>query len=290
MNEHSARASCPRRAWFAAVGALGAASLIGCAGDTGSERFAFEAYAGGALGAAAPLTFTNARGWTVTLQRADVVLGPLYLNVLPPLRATRGPFDWLLPLAHAQSDHLAEGRIAGEVLGQVRFSALSAELTAFDVMGTATEEPTRTAEVWFYPEPGLSPESAAIEAAALSVEGVAVRDGVSIAFGGALTLNDQWLTEQAPGARGSTTVTALRQVRGIAAELNPRAGGRLELRLDAAALFRGADFASLAARPIEADGSVRLSQEPGQRDQVMNNLYQGLQAASGTYALSWVDP
>lgn len=272
------------RSWMVAL------ALSGCAADTGSQRFVFDAFAGGRADAAAPLTFTNARGWTVTLTRADVTLGPIYLNVAAPLRSARGPLDWLLPLAIAQEEHLAEGRVVGEVLGQVRFSALSAELVPFAVPGDTTREAVRTAEVWFYPEPGVPPEATNIAGAALEVEGTAVRDGAALAFRGALVLDDDWLSEQPAGTRGSTSITELRQVRGIEAAFVPSPGGHLELRMDASALFRGADFASLADSPVEPDGTTRLVQERATRDQVMGNLYQGLRAADGTYALRWVDP
>ncbi len=275
-----------------ALGALLVASA-GCASDTGSQRFAFEAVAGGVgLAEPGPFTFTNQTGWTITLTQADVTLGPLYLNVIPPLgRSARSLLDVLIPSAYAQaSEHLDAGRIVGEVLGQLTISALSPELVPFPALGTSTEEDVRTADVWFYPAPGVSPDATAIDTVALAVAGEATRDGSLVPFRGALVLDADWLAEQPAGTRGSPSIAEIRQVRGIEAAFTPRDGGHLELRVDITRLFRGADFSRLADNPVDADGVPLLVQERSGRDQVMTNLYQGLREANGTYALRWVDP
>jgi hypothetical protein len=266
-----------------------AVALLGCGTDTGSRRFQFEASAGGAATATgAPLQFTNQTGWAITLTRADVTLGPLYLNVEPPLRTSW--LDWLVRPAFAQASHLDDGRIVGEVLGQVTFSALSSELVPFPVPGSMAQEEVRTAEVWFYPSPAVAAESTAIDTVALVVAGEASRDGVTYAFAGELVLDDDWIAEQVAGTRGTSSLAGIRQVRGIAAGFFPEEGGRLELRLDVTQLFRGANFASLEDNPPDAGGVRTLVQAPEARDQVMTNLYQGLREANGTYAVSWSLP
>lgn len=280
--------------WFVGLrpsaSAVAMFTLLACSADTGSQRLAFEAVAGGAASATgAPLVFTNQTGWAITLTRADVTLGPVYLNVQPPLRLGNW-LDWLVPPAFAQAAHLDEGRVAGEVLGQVTFSALSAELVPFSVTGTLAQEQVRTVEVWFYPRPGVAAETAAIDTVALDVAGEATRDGVSYPFAGQLVLDEDWVADQVAGTRGTASITEVRQARGVAADFFPIEGGRLELRLDITRLFRGANFASLEDNPAAADGVRQLSQAPASRDQVMNNLYLGLREANGTYAVSWVVP
>jgi len=262
---------------------------LACGADTGSGRSTFQAWAGGAATATgAPLTFGNEAGWSITLSRATVTLGPVYLNVQPPLRVG-GWLDWLVRPAFAQA-HLDEGRVVGEVLGQVSFSALSGELVPFPVAGTLAQEEVRTAEVWFYPSPGRAADSTEIDTVALDVAGEARRDGLSLAFAGQLRLDADWLSAQAEGTRGSASITEIRQVRGVAASFFPDEGGHLELRLDITRLFRGANFASLEDNPPDVDGVRTLSQAPETRDQVMSNLYQGLREANGTYSVSWVSP
>lgn len=262
----------------------------GCAGSTGSKRFAFDARIGGVTDRA---TFTNEIGWTITLSKARVTLGPVYLNVVAPLRdSTQSLRELFVKTAWAHGEgHLDEGRVVGEVLGQVTFDALSSSLTAFPVRGSMTQDDVRTAEIWFYPEPGVSAETTKIATIALDVAGTAVRDATTVPFRGQLILNDAWQPDQVDGTRGTTSITALRQVRGIPSSFVPDEGGELEIRVDVARLFRGANFASLEQNPTDPDGTKVLVQSKSgalATDQVMTNLYQGLHDATGTYAVRWI--
>lgn len=284
--------------FLVALASVGFAAAVppGCAGATGSKRFAFDASIGGIeRDASAPFVFTTLTGWSVVLKRADVTLGPVYLNVVRPLTdAPLGLLDLFVKPAWAHGEgHLAEGRIVGEVLGQVTFSALSPGLVAFPVKGSVTEEQIRTAEVWFFPRPGVEVDRSKIDTVALDVEGEASRDGSSVRFRGKLVLDDTWQPDVTEGARGTSSIAELRKVRGIQAGFFPTEGGRLEVRFDVRRLFRGADFAALSASPVDADGTRRLVQAKTgtvTTDQVMRNLYQGLREASGTYSVRWRDP
>jgi hypothetical protein len=275
---------------------LSLSSQGGCAADTGSKRFAFEALAGGSSEASgAPLTFENEKGWTVTLTKATVTLGPVYLNVVAPLTDQKTSLlDFLIRPAWAHGEaHLESGRIVGEVLSQVTFDALSPALVPFSSLGTITREECRTAEVWLYPEPGISPNRTKIDTIAFDVAGTASRAGESVPFRGALVLDDTWVPDQVAGTRGAQTVASIRKVRGIPASFFPNEGGRLEIRFDVSRLFRGANFENLADNPTDADGRKVLVQSKGGRlttDQVMQNLYQGMREANGTYAVRWAEP
>ena len=280
---------------FAGLGVFALAGS-GCAGGTGSKRFNFEARAGGAVKATSgPFTFNNQTGWTITLTKADVTIGPLYLNVVPPLRDdTQSFLDLFVKKAWAHGEgHLGAGRIIGEVLGQVKFSALSSNMVPFPIQGSITQEEVRTAEVWFYPEPGVSPDTTKIDTVALDVAGTATRDGASIRFRGALTLNDAWQPDVPTGTRGNLSIAEIRKVRGIQTEFFPSEGGRLEIRVDITRFFRGADFSNLESNPSDKDGTKVLVQSKTGKattDQVMTNLYQGLREANGTYSVRWTDP
>lgn len=321
MEYHAAQPRVGRLVWAVAVtlaaAALGPLVELGCAGGTGSKRFSFEARAGGALreGSGGPLTFSNQRGWTITLTKADVTIGPLYLNVIPPLRDDTQSLAPLLPRgdsvvgrsdarrafldlferqawAHGEG-HLDSGRIVGEVLGQLRFSALSSELVSFPVTGSITQEEIRTAEVWFYPEPGVSPDTTKIDTVAFDVAGEATKGSDTVRFRGALTLNDAWQPDAPAGSRSTVPITDIRKVRGIPATIFPNEGGHLELRFDVTRLFRGADFSNLASNPADKDGTKVLVQAKTGKvttDQVMTNLYQGLRESTGTYDVRWVGP
>lgn len=286
----------PGLAIAAAVAFLGAMVLsltpTAC-GSTGSTRFRFDArVAGVERDAAEPFTFTNETGWTVTLTKANVTIGPVYLNVIAPLRDEGAFVPWLgVRHAFGDDDHLGEGRMVGEVLGQVTFDALSPSFTIFPLPGTMTQEPIRTAEIWLWPP--TSPERVGIDDPVIEMAGEAVRAGARVRFRGALILNEAWAADAKPGERSAQPITAVRKVRGVPASFFPHEGGALEIRFDVRRLFRGADFASLAANPSDDDGTKILVQSKTGKfttDQVMKNVSQGLRASSGTFAVRWVLP
>jgi hypothetical protein len=266
--------------------------LAGC-GATGNQRFPFTAQAAGAPRddgqTAGPLTFTNETGWTITLTKADVTLGPVYLNVIAPLREASLGASWV-KTAHAHGDsHLDSGRVVGEALGQVTFDALSPLAVKFPVSGTVESEQVRTLDVWFYPAPGVAPETTKIDTVALAVAGEAVRGADDVRFRGALVLDDAWLSNAQAGQNGVTTITSIRQVRGVPVAVLPTSGGTLTLRFDVKRCFRGADFSNLAANPTDPDGTKILVQSKSGKyttDQVMTNVYQGVRATA-TYAVTW---
>ena len=287
----------------AAVSVITASSITalptGCAGTTGGKRFSFDAKIGGiARDRVGPFTFVNERGWTITLTKADVTLGPVYLNIVTPLsggQETSGQetfLNYFVKKAYASGDdHLEGGRVVGEVLAQVKFSALSSDLVTFPSQGTISEEPVRTTDLWFYPAPGVSPDTTKIDTVALDVAGTASQGSTTLRFRGALILNDAWLSESTSATQANQSIASIRRLRGIASSFLPKEGGALEVRVDVRALFRGADFSNLELNPSDADGTKVLVQSKTGKvttDQVMTNLYQGLRSSTGTFTVRWV--
>jgi hypothetical protein len=300
-----------KRSSFAPVLLVAAtATLHACSGTTGSQRFEFQATMGGAdslppTATAAqqtePLVFDNEVGWTISLERATATLGPVYLNVLAPLRASLwdrlAPSGWVRSAWAGGESHQGEGRVVGEVLGQVQFDALSSTLVPFPVRGVVLQEQVRTLDLWFFPEPGVPFESASLATTALDVLGFAERKsaagaegkGAKVRFRGKVVLNEDWLPTQAK--RGAVPISEVRKVRGIATDFVPNEGGQLQIRLDVKQIFRGADFDSLINNPVDADGTRVLVQAKTGKvtvDQVMTNIYQGLRQTEGTYRVRWV--
>lgn len=274
---------------FAVIATGVSFGLGACIGETGSKRFGFEASIGGVP--SNKERFVNQRGWSIQLSKANMTLGPVYLNVVPALRAAWSPLRFAIKSAWAHGEgHLGEGRIAGELLGQASFDALSDSLVAFPVRGSMTQEEIRTTEIWFYPEPGASAEANKIKAVALDLAGQAEREGESVKFRGALVLDDAWLSSNA-GQRGAQSIAEIRRIRGIDSKFYPTEGGTLEIRIDLQNVLRGADFAALATNPSDPDGTKLLVQgKDGKTDPVMTNLYQGLRDSIATYRVRWNDP
>lgn len=261
--------------------ALGLAGA--CAGSAGGERYNFDAYvAGVAREGSGPQAFTNEKGWETTLSKCEITLGPVYLNTAVPLS---GPQTWLgrlfLPYARAEGEsQLESGRIVGQVLAQVSFDALSPKLVRLGT-GESAHDAVRTAEIGFYPPPGVPVDQTKIDQAAVDVAGTATKQGATVRFRGRLVLDDAWLPDPKPGAPGAASVLTLRLVRGVPAGFTPSRGGALELRVDPTVLFAGADFSALTDSPTDPDGTKVLVQSKTGRittDQVMRNLFSGLRS------------
>lgn len=267
-------------------------ALASCAGSTGSKKFAFEArIRGTAPSADGAYTFDNETGWRIRLDRAEVTLGPVYLNVIVPLHdATSSIWDLLVRPAWAHGEsHLDSGRVVGEVLAQVSFDALSDQPVEFPALGTMTQEEVRTADVFLYPEPGTAADAKKLDTVALDIAGQAQRGDEVVPFRGQLKLDASWIANQTESTRGNTSLLAIRQVRGVPASFFPTEGGVLEITFDVKRLLRGADFSNLQANKADSEG-VKLLVNGKAGDQVMTNLYQGLHQTNGTYAVRWLTP
>lgn len=268
---------------------------VSCAGTTGGEKFEFEAVIGGAeRDPAQPLVFTNDYGWEVALTQADLFLGPVYLNTISPLGGQTTWWQRWSPVRSAFADpaHLGGGRVVGELLGQVSFSALSPSLVPFPVRGVISSDEVRSAEIFFYPLADVSPETSQITVAALSFAGSAVRGDESYKFRGKLVLNDDWMGNASAGDLDNRSISSIRQVRGIVTGFQPEPGGRLEIRVDVPRLFAAADFSDLSDNPFDltdptARALVQAKSGKFSTDQVMRVLFENLRSTRDVYAVSW---
>lgn len=272
--------------WLSAgafVVALASGPSVACTGSSGNERFAFVAEAG-AVSRDSTSEFTNDFGWEVVLSRATMRLGPIYLNTVAPVRASRG--FRLIREARADDSHLGNGLIVGEVLGDVEVDLLSPSLTPFPVRGQVTGDEVRTAEIRFWPGAGIDPESPTTTPV-LSVAGTARREGESIRFEGTLVLDQTWLPNAAPGDRNFLTLADIRAVRGIPAPITAQEGGVLEVRVDPRRLFATANFAQIRDNPrVPTNPDVRSLVQGSGTDQVTRSLYDAVRSIR-TYEIRW---
>lgn len=264
--------------------ALGVAPA--CLVPTSGDRFQFDAQAAGPADAdGGALVFTNDRGFAVTLSRATLTLGPLYLDSAPSEDAL--PHSWwrrLTPLAvraaHAHGDD--EGQLVGEVASQVTVELTRGAPVSFASRGTTVDQPVSSLRLGFAPPSTASPT--------LLVEGRARgADGIDVGFRGALVLDDSWRREaQARGIADPRVVT------GLDARMRPTRGGALLLRIDPRALLAGCDFGQLGANPVDpTDPTRRLLAQPTAEagpDQVMGALFDNLRARTGVYDARWLGP
>lgn len=257
---------------------------LGCAAETGGARVSFTAVASSSVtpeevdGVPAFVYTDAASGWTVTLTRAEVAVGPLYLwsgkPTLTGMRQVPG-----IATAWAGADEFLAGYLRGEVRSQVAFDALSGEeVTIGGGAGTAGE--SLTAELWL--EPPTGDIATLLGDATLQVAGTAEREGTVVPFAGSLLIDDTVVDPES-----GQTASLVRRVRGIPLGGDLADGGVLRVGIDPTRWLAGADFADLVASPPDADGAYPIAWP----DPVWSVLfYQARQSGeSGPWSLSF-DP
>lgn len=266
--------------------------FAGCS-DTGLSRVSFVLRGGGVeRGAAGPLTFTNALGWEVTLTEARIAVGPVYFNLAPALSSRRRwqPGRWLLREARADTtqDHLAGGRIVGQVLRRRVVDALAPGLAELGP-GDGVSEEALSAEVWLLPEgaaPGMTADGGGLPAGAVAVvAGTAQKTPVEdpmnerLPFVAVLPLG-----EAEAQLAGEKVLAQLRMARRIPVSVPfGQDGGVVTLRVDPRPWLEVADFAALRGAPV--DGQGRRVAQPG--DGVMRSLLRGVRLSQGVYRFAW---
>jgi hypothetical protein len=246
--------------------------LSGCIQTTGGNVVAFEAQASGdpAIVSGAPLSFTTPRGYDVTLSRARLTLGALYLN-------QQNPQSYSLEEACVQ-----DGIYSGEVRGGLTVDALSAEPQPFPVAGNGTDAPTRAAELWLTGGDLFADDD---DTVLLDVAGVATRGAESFPFEGQLTIGDNRLIPpRNPALPGSNPLCRQRIVSPIAFDTTLAQGSTVAVLIDPRAWFVSVDFAELT-KVSDLPLLFRFVDHVDSPAQPDKALYAALRSASGPYRL-----
>lgn len=253
-----------RRIWATTLLLLGSA---GCVGTTGGDTFEFEAFACGPASAdGQSYSFSNGRGYSVTLTRARVHVGGVYLNQSVPTQVAADPSCTLA------------GIYVAEVTSALEVDALSPALQAFPRPGRAIAERARAGEVWLN---GRDVSVGQDPTVILDVAGTAVKDGVARSFAGKLSIGSNRAKNPSPLTPGAAPICKQRIVSPIPLELTPLRGGRLVVVVDPAKMFANVEFSEL----MERDGVLTFEDEDAPGPSL--NLYNGLRRSSGVYELSF---
>ena len=255
-----------------------ALALASCGGTTGGEVVDFRAAAAGPEHARAgePYAFATDRGWEVTLTRADLHIGALYLVQAIPVSGGQTT-ACVLP-----STYVAEVTTGRDI------DLLDGTPQPFPAAGRGTTERARAAQVWLT---GGAVDDVADETPILVVEGRARRATEERAFEGRVTIGPN--RQPSSGATaGANPICKQRIVSPIPVDLAVERSGELLLRIDPRLLFSNIDFGALVR---SADGRYRFSDEPAQTDsnspffysQPSANLYQNLHSAGNLYRFVW---
>lgn len=242
----------------------------GCSGTTGGDVFSFRAVARG------PATAENGRyeldtgsGFHVTLERARVRLGALYLNRTVPTSVSA---DTTCTLA---------GGYVAEVTTGVTLDALSGSATELPSPGLAIAERALSGEVWLTSGDVNEPNDAE---PVLELAGTATKDDAIYPFEALVTIGENRVVEPPPATPGAKPICKERIVAPVPVDVVPREGGRLLVEVDPAAILSAVDFSTLARDP---GGTYRFDDDPRTATPASTALYQGLHATTA-YRFDWL--
>ncbi|HET9933072.1 MAG TPA: hypothetical protein VFQ35_20355 [Polyangiaceae bacterium] len=240
----------------------------GCVGTTGGDAFDFEAFASGPRAAdGRAYSFANGRGYSVTLTRARVHVGGVYLNQSVQTQVASNPSCTL------------SGIYVAEVTSPLEIDVLSPQLQAFSGSGRAISEPAFAGEVWLNSgDVNAVHDSTPV----LDAAGSAVKDGTSYPFAASLTIGSNRAKSPSPSTPGAAPICKQRIVSPIPVELTPRRGGHLVIEIDPARMFANVDFADLTP---DRDGVFVFEDDDTPGPSL--SLYNGLRRSSGVYELRW---
>jgi hypothetical protein len=244
----------------------------GCVETTGGDMVTFHALAAGPADATSPLEFKTG-GFAVTLRRARLHVGAVYLNESAPISVAQ------------ETSCLLPGLYVAQVTALVDVDLLSAEPVAFPELGRGNSHPAVSGEVWLS---GGDVNASDDNTVILDIAGTASTDGVDWPFDGALTIgSNRAIAVKDPALPGSNPICKQRIVSPIPTDVTLADGGTLTLRIDPRGMFSNVDFSQLA----EVQASPRLYRFADETDGQPNvNLYKGLRSRLGVYAFDWSAP
>jgi hypothetical protein len=217
-----------------------------------------------------PLSFATGRGYQITLTRAKVQVGAVYLNKAVPISGAQAT-SCVLP-----------GVYVAQVTSGLDIDALSPALQPFPAQGEAIEARAIAGEVWLTGGDVNAAEDATV---ILDVAGTAEKQGIAYPFEGKLTIGANRLGPiNDPSQPGAHPICKERIVSPIPLHLDVRAGGSLLVRVDPRGLFRNVEFSELE-KATDSPLLYRFSDATEGQPNV--NLYGALESREGTYALSW---
>jgi len=248
-------------------------ATVSCVGTTGGALVTFTATASGPATHAAgtPLVFTSGTGWVVSLDRAVLHIGALYLNEA-------------VPTSGAQATRcISPGIYVAEVRAGVDVDVLSPMPIIFPVYGHGTANRASSGEVWLTTG---AIDDVGTAGTILDVAGTATKAGRTLKFDGTISIGKNRLRPPSdPTLPGANPICRERIVPAIPVDVTPRDGGELHLEIDPSGWFANVDFSD--ATPDASDlNHVVLDDES--KTSASRGLYGGLRAASpDLYRFTW---
>jgi hypothetical protein len=243
----------------------------GCTGTTGGDVFPFQAAARGPAGVEnGRYELVTGRGYHVTLERARLRLGALYLNRTVPTSVS------------ADTTCTAPGGYVAEVTSGITLDALAEPATALPSPGLALAERALTGEVWLTSgDVNVASDSEPV----LDFAGLAEKDGQRYPFEALLSIGQNRVLEPPQATPGAKPICKERIVAPIPVDLVPTQGGSLLLEVDPAVMLEAVDFSTLTA---DSSGVYRFDDDPRTATAASTALYQGLHGTTA-YRFDWLE-
>jgi hypothetical protein len=260
--------------------------LFACEGTTGGARVSFPASAAGPADAiAGPLEFDNSYGFHVTLIKANLHIGAVYLRQTIPASGS----------GEAGCLSSASYEYVGQVLGGVTVDLLSPIAQPFPVAGTGIALPARALEIWLT---GGDINNVDDRTVILDAQGTAVCMAggrcdtpehparSSYPFVAQVTIARNHLSRTInPAAPSATPICKMRIVFPIRVDITPAGTGGLFIEVDPRGIFNLVDFSAVEPDP-DNPGQVRFDDDNpvGPAD---ISLFNGLRSVSDVYRAQW---
>ena len=240
-----------------------------CGGTTGSALVTFNAAASGPADAAGgPLTFTTRAGAQITLTKASLHIGAVYLNQSRPASGA------------ATEPCILPGIYVAEALGPLDVDLLSPAPQPFPATGEGIQTQAVTAEIWLSSSHINALNDAPV---ILDVAGTAIQAGQTVPFTSQVTIGARRLpTSTTPAQPSANPICHQRIVTPIRIDITPTNHGTLALRIDPRPMFDTVDFSTAV---IPAGGTTYSIPDDG--SQAGEPLFKGMVANSGVYSFTW---
>jgi hypothetical protein len=251
------------------------ASHASCVGTTGGDLVSFDAAAAGPPDAIAgqALSFDTGRGWHVSLTRARLHIGAVYLNRSVPSSGSQ------------ETSCVLPGIYVGEVLGGRDVDVLSPDPQPFSARGDGIGDRAVAGELWLT---GGDVNAVDDPTVILDIAGIASRGTDILPFEGQVTIGANRATGSPdPSQPGLDPPCKQRIVSPITTDVRVRAGGKLLVRIDPRGWFANVDFAQLDKA---SDAPLLYRFADASSGQPAFNLFKGVHAAEGVYRFSWESP
>ncbi|MBL9003994.1 MAG: hypothetical protein JNJ46_07090 [Myxococcales bacterium] len=260
--------------WLAPIAGL-AVSLgcwAGCGDTTGGARVAFDVAAAGpsdATGGA--LTFMSPQGYRVTLDRARLYIGALYLNQTVPTSGAQ------------ETGCIRPGIYVAQATGSLWVDALSPQQQPFATRGEGIASEAKAGELWLTAGDiqRIDDNTVIVDAA-----GTAQRGGQSYPFEAQLSIGrNRLIPSMDPAYPGTNPICKQRIVSLIPTDLIPQEGGTLLLRIDPRRWFDTVDF-SQVPKVQDSPALYRFSNR-NDNPADLSLFNNGIRSRSGPYSFSW---